>query len=153
MKGMMLTSQAFAEEDNRAVLEHPLCAVESDTMALATDGPLAGQIFGLLGFNWVTRFLAHYVRDEGVLALEEGVRRLTGLPADRIGLSDRGYLRVGNAADVVVFDVATLADNSTFENPAVYASGIEQVLVNGKIVFADGDRTPAQGGRVLRRAS
>jgi N-acyl-D-aspartate/D-glutamate deacylase len=153
LKAMMLTSDAFAEDDNRMVLEHPLCSVESDTMALATDGPLAGRSFGLLGFNWVPRFLAHYVRDEGVLGLAEGVRRLTGLPADRLGLRDRGYLRTGSAADVVVFDLAALSDNSSFANPTVYASGISQVLVNGAIVFAKGERTGEQGGRVLRRST
>ena len=151
LKGLMLTSEAFAEGDNRMVLEHPLCAVESDTMALATDGPLGGRMMGLLGFNWVPRFLAHYVRDEGVLSLEEGVRRLTGLPADRLGLDNRGYLRIGAAADVVVFDLDGLRDNSTFENPTVYASGIEQVVVNGELVFSKGDRTEAHGGQVLRR--
>ncbi len=153
LKGMLLTSDAFAEEDNRMVLQHPLCSVESDTMAMATDGPLAGRIFGLHGFSWVPRFLAHYVRDEGVLGLEDGVRRLTGLPADRLGFSDRGYLKTGAAADVVVFDLKGLADNSTFANPTVYPSGIDQVLVNGTAVFSDGERTGANGGRVLRRNS
>ncbi|MCP5025686.1 MAG: D-aminoacylase [Actinomycetia bacterium] len=153
LKAMMLTSEAFAEEDNRMVLEHPLCSVESDTMALANDGPLAGQTFGLLGYNWVPRFLAHYVRDEGVLDLEEAVRRLTGLPADRIGLPDRGYLRSGLAADLVVFDLAEMRDNSSFSDPTVYAGGISHVLVNGALVLDEGGRTGATGGQVLRRAT
>lgn len=153
LKGMMLTSQAFAEDDNRLVLEHPLCAVESDTMALANDGPLAGTVFGLLGYNWVPRFLAHYVRDEGILSLEEGVRRLTGLPADRLGLADRGYLRPGVAADVTVFDLDELRDNSSFATPDVYASGINCVLVNGTVVLDDAGRTGASAGQVLRRPS
>ena len=80
------------------------------------------------------------------------MRRLTGLPADRIGLDDRGYLGRGAAADVVVFDLDGLADNSTFANPTVYPSGINQVLVNGNREFGDGERTGAHGGRVLRRA-
>ncbi len=151
LKGLMLTSDAFAEEDNRLALEHPLCSVESDTMAMATDGPLAGRTFGLQGFNWVTRFLGHYVRDEAVLALEDGVRRLTGLPADRLGLSDRGCLTNGSAADVVVFDLEGLSDNASFEDPTVYAGGIDHVVVNGSVVFSDGERTGAIGGRVLRR--
>ncbi len=150
VRGMMLTSEAFAEEDNRMVLEHPLCSIESDTAAMATDGPFAGRMAALLGFNWVPRFLGHYVRDEGLLGLEEGIRRLTGLPADRIGLTDRGYLRSGAAADVVVFDLDGLRDNSSFGDPTVYASGIEAVVVNGEVVFADGERTGAHGGRVLR---
>ncbi len=150
LKGLLITSNAFAEEDNRLALEHPLCAVESDTMALATDGPLAGRMMSLLGYNWVPRFLGHYVRDEAVLTLEDGVRRLTGLPAERLGLDDRGTLAPGSAADVVVFDLDGLTDMSSFENPTVYARGIDQVLVNGALVFADGDRTGGHGGRVLR---
>ena len=151
LKGVVLTSEAFAESDNRLALEHPLCAVESDTMAMANDGPLAGRMFSVLGYNWVARFLGHYVRDEAILSLEEGVRRLSGLPADRLGLRDRGYLRPGAAADVVVFDLAGVRDNSSFENATVYADGIEHVWVNGVTAFADGARNPDHAGEVLRR--
>ncbi|MBT5139463.1 MAG: D-aminoacylase [Acidimicrobiaceae bacterium] len=153
LRGLMLSSEAFAEQDNRLVLEHPLCSVESDTMALANDGPLKGQMMGVLGYNWVAKFLGHYVRDEGVLTLEDGVRRLTGLPADRIGLTDRGYLRVGTAADVVVFGLDGIRDNSSFENATVYADGIDHVLVNGVPAFSDGVRHPDHAGQVLRRSS
>lgn len=151
VKGLMITSEAFDESDNRMVLEHPLCSIESDTMALANDGPLAGRMMSVLGYNWVPKFLGHYVRDEGLMSLEEGVRRLSGLPADRLGLADRGYLRKGAAADVVVFDLAGLRDNSSFENPTVYASGIEHVLVNGVVNYSGGERTSDRGGQVLRR--
>jgi len=152
LKGLMLTSQAFAEEDNRIALAHPLCAVESDTAALANDGPLRGQMMGVLGYNWVARFLGHYVRDEQVLTLEDGVRRLTGLPASRLGLGDRGELRVGHAADLVVFDLAKVRDNSSFTEPTVYADGIDAVAVNGVVAFADGHRTADHAGRVLRHS-
>ena len=80
----------------------------------------------------------------------DGIRRLTGLPAERLGLRDRGTLAEGSAADVVVLDLDGMRDTSTFENPTVYAEGIEHVLVNGAHVFADGDRTGVHGGRVLR---
>ena len=151
LKGMLLTSEAFAESDNRLALEHPLCAVESDTMAMANDGPFAGRMFSVLGYNWVSRFLSHYVRDERVLSLEEGVRRLTGLPADRLGLTDRGYLREGAAGDVVVFDLDGVRDNSSFENATVYADGFEHVFVNGVVAFSEGRRNPDHAGQVLRR--
>jgi N-acyl-D-aspartate/D-glutamate deacylase len=151
-KGMMLTGQAFAEEDNRLALEHPLCAVESDTMAAANDGPLQGRMMGVLGYNWVARFLGHYVRDEGVLTLEDGVRRLTQLPASRLGLTDRGELKVGAAADVVVFDLDGVRDNSSFADPTVYADGINEVIVNGVPAFSNGIRTSDHAGQVLRRA-
>lgn len=151
LKGVLLTSEAFAESDNRLALEHPMCAVESDTMAMANDGPLAGRMFSVLGYNWVARFLGHYVRDEQILTLEDGVRRLTGLPADRLGLADRGYLRDGAAADVTVFDLAATRDNSSFENATVYADGVEHVFVNGEVAFSDGRRNPEHAGQVLRR--
>jgi len=152
LKGVVLSSQAFAEEDNRLALEHPLCSVESDTMAMANDGPFAGRMFSVLGYNWVARFLGHYVRDERVLSLEDGIRRLTGLPAERLGLTDRGVLEAGKAADVVVFDLDGVRDNSSFENATVYADGIDHVLVNGVLAFGDGTRTPDHAGQVLRRS-
>ncbi len=153
LKGMMLSSQAFAEEDNLLALADPLCSVESDTMALANDGPLKGRMMSVLGYNWVARFLGHYIRDERVLSLEEGVRRLSGLPADRLGLVDRGYLASGNAADVVVFDLDGMRDNSSFENATVYADGIDHVFVNGVAAFSGGVRNPDHSGRVLRRGN
>ncbi len=151
LKGMLLTSEAFAESDNRLALEHPMCAVESDTMAMANDGPLAGRMFSVLGYNWVARFLGHYVRDEQVLSLEDGIRRLSGLPADRLGLVDRGYLRPGAAADVVVLELGAIRDNSSFENATIYADGIEHVWVNGVTAFHEGIRRPEHAGQVLRR--
>lgn len=150
-KGVMLTGQAFAEEDNRLALEHPLCAVESDTMAAANDGPLQGRMMGVLGYNWVARFLGHYVRDEQVLSSEDGVRRLTQLPASRLGLADRGELKVGAAADVVVFDLDGVKDNSSFADATIYADGIDEVTVNGVPAFSQGRRTPDHAGQVLRR--
>lgn len=152
LKGLLLSSEAFAEGDNRLALEHPLCAVESDTMAMANDGPFAGRMFSVLGYNWVARFLGHYVRDERVLTLADGIRRLTGLPAERLGLADRGRLVVGSSADVVVFDLAGIRDNSSFDDPTVYADGIDHVLVNGVPAFTAGERTAEHAGQVLRRA-
>ena len=151
IQGMMLTSDAFAEADIQMVLEHPLCSVESDTTAMGTDGPFAGRMAGVHGYNWAPMFLARYVRDLGILTLEEGVRRLTGLPADRLGLTDRGYLREGSAADVVVLDPDAMRAETSFENPTVYADGVDHVVVNGELVFTEGDRTGRHGGRVLRR--
>ncbi len=149
-KGVMLTGHAFAEEDNRIALEHPLCAVESDTMAAANDGPLQGRMMGVLGYNWVARFLGHYVRDEKVISVEDGIRRLTQLPASRLGLTDRGVLAKGNAADVVVLDLNGVIDNSSFSDPTVYADGIDEVIVNGVSAFSQGQRSPDHAGRVLR---
>jgi len=147
-----VTSEAFTEEDNCLALAHPRTAVESDTMALANDGVLAGHKLGFLGYNWVARYIAHYLRDEKVLSLEEGLRRITSLPASRVGLIDRGRLIPGAAADVTLFNLGKLRDNSTIANPNVYPDGIEHVIVNGVTAFSGGKRTADHAGRVLRRS-
>jgi N-acyl-D-amino-acid deacylase len=148
---VILIGKAFAEEDNRLVLQHPLCAVASDTMALANDGVTKGQQLGLYGYNWTSRFISHYLRDENVLRLEEGIRRLTSLPASRVGLKDRGSLTVGSAADMTVFDLEKVRDNTQFNNPTLYAGGFEYVIVNGVPALVKGERTPDHAGRILRR--
>ncbi|MCP4750465.1 MAG: D-aminoacylase [Proteobacteria bacterium] len=150
-RGVMLTSEAFSEEDNRRVLASPLCAVASDTSALAKDGILKGKRGTVLGYNWVARFLGYYLRDEKVLNLEEGIRRLTSLPASRIGLTDRGRLIPGAAADIAVFDLNKVKDNSSIADPNIYAGGFEHVMVNGVLAFSQGIRTPDHAGMVLRR--
>lgn len=149
---VFLTGQAFSEEDNRLVLAHPLCAVESDTMALSNDGGLKDiRLGGVLGYNWVARFIGYYLRDEKVLSLEEGIRRLTSLPASRVGLSDRGVLTPGVAADITIFNLENIKDNSSFKDPTIYAGGFEHVIVNGVPALANGKRTSDHAGVVLRR--
>ena len=151
MNHLMWTSQSFAEADIRLALEQPDCAVISDTLALAPYGCLKHQIGSLSGYGWAARFLQHYVRDQRLLSLSEAVRRLTALPASRLGLSDRGTLKTGNFADITVFDANAIASHCTVEEPSRYASGIAHVLVNGTPVFRDGLRTDRDTGRVLRR--
>ncbi|SDP52592.1 amidohydrolase family protein [Desulforhopalus singaporensis] len=86
-----------------------------------------------------------------MLSLEEGIRRITGLPASRIGLSDRGRLIPGFAADVTIFDLEKVRDNSSVVNPIVYADGFEYVMVNGLLVYSRGRRMNSRSGKVLRR--
>jgi N-acyl-D-aspartate/D-glutamate deacylase len=148
---VMVTSEAFAEEDNRLAMDDSRCAVASDTMALANDGVLAGVKLGFLGYNWVARYIAHYLRDEQVLTLEEGLRRISSLPASRVGLTDRGRLAPGAAADVTIFDLEKVKDNSTIPDPNVYSDGFEHVIVNGVQAFRRSQRTTDHAGRVLRR--
>ena len=149
--GVFLTGQAFLEEDNRLALANPLCAVASDTMALANDGILKGRQLGFLGYNWAARYIAYYLRDEKVLSLEEGIRRLTCLPASRVGLTDRGLLVPGAAADITIFNLEKVKDNSSFKDPTIYAGGFEHVIVNGVPALSQGTRTPDHAGIVLRR--
>jgi N-acyl-D-amino-acid deacylase len=99
------------------------------------------------------RVLGHYVRDVKLFPLEEAVRRMTALPATQFGLKDRGLLRQGAYADVVLFDPATIADRATFEQPTTPAAGIVSVMVNGRMVWHDGATTGTRPGRALRRGT
>jgi N-acyl-D-amino-acid deacylase len=96
------------------------------------------------------RFLGKYVRDEKVVPLADAVRRLSSLPASNLGLRDRGQLKPGMVADVVMFDPATIADHSTFARPRQYATGVRQVFVNGVQVLKDGEPTGARPGRFVK---
>jgi N-acyl-D-amino-acid deacylase len=101
-------------------------------------------------YGTFARLLGRYVRDEGVLPLEDAVRKLTSLPADNLGLDGRGRLRPGFFADVVVFDPATIQDHATFAEPHQLATGVRHVFVNGQPVLLDGEHTDARPGRVVR---
>ncbi len=96
------------------------------------------------------RVLGKYVREEKALTLPEAVRRLSGLPATNLGLEQRGFLREGMFADVVVFDPKTIADHATFEKPHQYATGVKHVFVNGVQVLKEGEHTGAKPGRALK---
>lgn len=147
---LMWTSQSFDNRDIRLALQQPECAVISDTQALAPYGCLKHHIGSLSGYGWAARFLAYYVRDQRILTLHEGIRRLTSLPAERVGISNRGYLREGACADVVVFDAAEIESHTSVETPRKYATGIAHVLVNGGISMREGQRTNIDCGKVLR---
>ena len=95
--------------------------------------------------------LGRYVRERGVLTLETAVAKLSSVPAARLGLRDRGIVREGWAADLVVFDPATVADLATWERPAVHPAGIRHVIVNGRLAVRDGAETGERAGRLLRR--
>ena len=125
-------------------------ARNTDTIAVANDGILKDHVGSLSGYGWTARFLQHYVRDRGVLSLEDGIRRLTAVPAQRLGLKDRGTLRPGTRADICVFDPAAICSNATARHPRRYASGIAHVLVNGALAMRDGKRTMSNAGTVIR---
>jgi len=148
---LMIISHSYTEAQQREAFRHPLCMPGSDATTLAPDGPLAGCTFHG-AYTWAAWFYRFAVRQERVLAPEEAVRRLTGLPAERLGLSDRGILRAGAAADVVVFDGDALAERGTTFEPNRLASGVSHVLVNGVVTLRDGTLTGDRAGQVLRRA-
>lgn len=147
---VMWTSRSFADADVCMCLRESGCMVMSDTLALTQRGPLQGSIGSLSGYGWTARLLGHYVRERGVLSLPDALARITSQPAERLGLTDRGQLRVGAFADIVVFDAATVHDRSSFLMPQQHPAGFEQVWVNGVRVVQDGLRNDEQPGRVLR---
>lgn len=146
----MWTSKSFRNSDVDLCLQQPECAVISDTVAIANDGILKDHIGSLSGYGWAARFLQYYVRDRKVLTLSQALQKITSIPAKRLGLKERGALKVGFHADVCVFDKATVASNVTARDPRRYASGIVHVLVNGKLSMRDGQRTSVNAGQVLR---
>ena len=147
---MMWTSRSFADDDVCMCLKESGCMVMSDTLALTQRGPLRGTIGSLSGYGWTARLLGHYVRERSVLSLPDAVARITSRPAARLGLVDRGRLRAGAFADIVVFDPAAVDDRSSFRTPLRHPTGIAQVWVNGVRVVEDGLRNDEQPGRVLR---
>ena len=140
----------MSEQDVVAALKHPLVGVGTDSGAQAEDGKLSESKSHPRAWGSFPRILGKYVRDEHVLTLEEAVRKMTSKAATRLHLNDRGVLRPGMAADVVVFDPATIRDVSTFEEPRHYSTGVKYVLVNGEAVVANGAMTAARPGRPLR---
>jgi N-acyl-D-amino-acid deacylase len=140
----------MSEDDLRAALRAPFVSICTDSGARATDGPLSTAKGHPRGWGSYPRILSRYVRDEHLLTLEEAVRKMTGLPAARVGLKNRGILREGAYADITIFDPQTVRDRSTFENPNQYPEGIPYVIINGQLSVDGGQRTKALAGHVLR---
>ena len=140
----------MSEEDMRAAMKAPFVSFCTDSGSRATDGPLAGSKSHPRGWGSYPRILGRYVRDEQLLSLESAIHKMSGRPAARVGLKERGLLKAGMFADITVFDPKSVIDRATFEQPNQYPVGIEYVLVNGQISVDKGQRTSAQAGQVLR---
>jgi N-acyl-D-aspartate/D-glutamate deacylase len=137
----------MAENDLERVFAHETCMGGSDGIPSKTGKPHP-RLYGTF-----PRLIARYVRDKRLVPLEAGVHKLTALPARKFRLKDRGELREGFWADVVVFDLDTIEDTATYDEPRRYPSGIDYVLVNGAITAGHGRHTGAIAGRVLRRGA
>jgi dihydroorotase/N-acyl-D-amino-acid deacylase len=138
-----------SEFDLRAALREPWVGIGVDASADAPDGPLGPEGTHPRAFGSMARLLGTYARDEKLFTLEEAVRKVTSGAARRLGLNDRGVLRPGMLADVVVFDPAKVKDLASYARPKVFPDGIETVLVNGQPVLVEGVRTEARPGRPL----
>lgn len=139
------------ERDVATILRHPHTAVVTDAEALAADGPLSVGVPHPRAYGTFPRVLARYVREQRLLTWEEAIHKMTALPASRLGLCERGVVREGAFADLVVFDPQTVADTATFARPHRYPAGIHHVLVNGRFVIHAGIQTGERPGRVLGR--
>ena len=136
----------FTEDHVISMVTHPLFNLSVDATTATIDGP-PGTIFAHpLHYSGMIHYLTHWVREKKVLRLEEAVRKMTSMPATRFGLKDRGQLRPGAFADVVVFDFDALDNGSTEENPHKYCSGVNYVMVNGQLVIDAGRHTGARPG-------
>ena len=128
----------------------PWMSFGSDAEGRAPEGPFLLSSTHPRAYGNFARLLAKYVREEKRLSLAEAIRKLTSLPAHNLGLRDRGMLKVGNFADVVVFDPATIQDHATFEQPQQFAAGVSEVVVNGVLALEHGEATVARPGQVVR---
>jgi N-acyl-D-amino-acid deacylase len=136
------------EGDVRRVLEHPRTLIGSDGWVLSAH---SSDHVHPRNFACAPRLLTRYVRDDAVLGLADAVAKLTGRAARRLGLADRGRIAPGMAADVVVFDLERMQEGSTYADPSVSPSGVEEVLVNGRQTVIDGRPAGIREGRVLVR--
>lgn len=140
----------MSEQNVELGLKQPWVSLGSDSGAMAPEGVFLDSNPHPRAYGNVARFLGHYVRDRGLMPLEEAVHRLTGLPAENWKLRDRGCLQPGCHADIVVFDPEAITDHATYEQSQQLATGVSEVYVNGVQVLARGEHTGATPGRVVR---
>ena len=140
----------ISEENVRKELTLPWVSFGSDAESSAPEGVFLQSSTHPRAYGTFARILGNYVRDEGLLSLEEAIRRMTSLPAINLKLDRRGMLTPGNFADIVIFDPAKIQDHATYAQPLQYASGVVHVIVNGTLVLKDGEHTGATPGQVVR---
>ena len=142
----------MSQPDVTLALQQPWVAIDNDSSGTSPDGILGQEHPHPRAYGTFPRILRKYVREDKALTLEDAIRKFSALPAQRVHLADRGVLKAGMWADVVIFDPATVRDLATFENPNQLSQGMEYVLVNGVAVIDQGKMTGALPGKVLRGA-
>ena len=144
---LFMMSEANREEE----LRHPAMMIGTDAAGHSTEGPLSKGWPHPRSYGTYPRVLGHYVRELGVISFEEAIWKMSGFPAQKLRWPDRGLVKKGYKADLVILDPATVADRATYEAPHQYPAGIEYVLVNGQVVIHGGVYTGARPGSVLGR--
>jgi N-acyl-D-amino-acid deacylase len=140
----------MSEENTSRILAHPLGMVCSDGSVYAPTGPLSGGSPHPRSYGTFPRVLGHYVRNQKIMPLETAIHKMTGMPARKIQVEDRGVIRPGAYADLVAFDPATIRDTATFDDPHQYPQGIDLVVVNGAVTVREGEMTGVLAGRPVR---
>jgi N-acyl-D-amino-acid deacylase len=146
-----MISFGMSEDNRKLELRHPAMMIGTDGSARATSGPMARGKPHPRNYGTFPRVLGHYVREQGTISLEDAIWKMCGLPAQKLRWADRGLVKAGYRADLVVFDRETVADRATFQDPHQYPVGIHHVMVNGQPVIQDGAHTLARPGSVLGR--
>ena len=144
--GASMVYHGMSEPDVQNIMREPFTMIASDSGVRQVDESVPHP----RGYGNNARVLGHYVRELKLISLEDAIRKMTSLPAQTFGFRDRGMLREGFAADLVIFDERTIGDRATFDKPHQYATGISYVIVNGELVFAEGAMTSARPGAALR---
>ncbi|HXW18135.1 MAG TPA: amidohydrolase family protein, partial [Candidatus Acidoferrales bacterium] len=139
-----------SEEDLQYGLKQRWTSIGLDANELSLDGPLFEPRSHPRAFGSMPRFLGHYVRDLKLLPLEDAIRKITSMPAQREHLANRGLLKTGFFADITIFDPATIIDHATYEKPTELSTGVDYVFVNGQLEFDHGKLTGVTAGRALR---
>jgi N-acyl-D-amino-acid deacylase len=151
MFGVLMMGKIKRGSDLAEFIKYDRCGVISDGLSLSPTGRLKNINWSPGCYGWVPRFFEQFIGDNNQLTVEEGVSRITGFAANRLGLSDRGIIKKGNWADIVVFDLSNLLDKTSLQKPAVFSDGIRYVLVNGEVAVSNGHYLETMNGNVLRR--
>jgi N-acyl-D-amino-acid deacylase len=150
MDQVWMNGQLFSEGQIREWIGHPLVMLASDGWTSREEGPVATVANHPNCYGWTAEILGHWVRDARLFTLEEAIRKMTSLPAARFGLYDRGVVRPGMMADLVIFDADQVTNRATYTQPHRYPGGFQTVLVGGEIALLDGKLTGVRNGRLLR---
>ena len=142
--------ESLAEVSTEKILSHPRVMIASDATAHAPYPPMSNSIAPPRAYGTFPRAIAKYVRERNICSLEEMIKKMTSMPADKIHIKDRGRIEKDKYADIVVFDYNTIQDKATFIDSQQYPEGIPYVLVNGKVVVENGDHTGEMPGIYMR---
>jgi N-acyl-D-amino-acid deacylase len=147
---VMMMGFGMEEKSTESILAHPLVMIASDAGSHAPYPPMDRSIAHPRAYGTFPRAIAHYVRERKICSLEEMIRKMTSLPAEKIRIKDRGLLQKGKKADIVLFNYDTIKDKASFTEPHQYPEGIPYVIVNGEVVIKNGEHTGAMPGTVIR---